>query len=192
MPDQVYVHPSSFVDDGAQIGRGTKVWHFSHVMGTARIGDHCVLGQNVFIASGVSIGNGVRLQNNVSVYEGVTLEDEVFCGPSVVFTNVSTPRSFVSRRSEYMPTRVKRGATLGANSTIICGNTIGEYAMVGAGAVVTKDVPDYALVIGVPARRVGWVCRCGERIRVEAQIASCRRCDAAYRETDGSLRPRQA
>nr|MDQ3081009.1 N-acetyltransferase [Gemmatimonadota bacterium] len=160
----VFVHESAFVDDGASIGGGTKVWHFCHVLPGAIIGERCSLGQNVVVMSGVLIGNNVKIQNNVSVYEGVELEDDVFCGPSMVFTNVVNPRSHVSRRNEYRRTLVKRGATIGANATIVCGATLGEYAFVGAGSVVTGDVAAYALVVGVPARRKGWMCQCGERL----------------------------
>jgi UDP-2-acetamido-3-amino-2,3-dideoxy-glucuronate N-acetyltransferase len=160
----VFVHESSYIDDGCQIGEGTKVWHFSHVMSGAVIGKNCNIGQNVVIASGVSIGDNVKIQNNVSVYTGVTLEDDVFCGPSMVFTNVINPRSHVSRKNEFRHTSVKRGATLGANCTVICGHTIGAFAFVGAGAVVTDDVPEHAIVVGVPARVVGWMCSCGARI----------------------------
>jgi len=160
----VFVHPSAIVDDGAQIGDGTKVWHFAHVCGGARIGADCSLGQGVYVGNDVSIGRNVRIQNNVSVYDAVSLEDDVFCGPSMVFTNVFNPRSAVSRKNEYRHTLVKRGATLGANCTIVCGTTIGAYAFVGAGAVVSRDVPDFALVVGVPARRTGWMSRHGERL----------------------------
>ena len=156
------VHPTAVIDAGAEIGAGTKVWHFSHVMPNTTIGEGCSLGQNVVAGPNVSIGKGVKIQNNVSVYEGVTLEDDVFCGPSMVFTNVTTPRAFVNRKEEFAPTLVKRGASIGANATILCGTTIGRYALVAAGAVVTKDVPDYALVGGVPARPLGWVSRAGE------------------------------
>ncbi len=164
MAEPYFVHPSAWVDTPCEIGAGTKIWHFCHVMAHAKIGDHCVLGQNVFVASGVVIGNGVKIQNNVSVYQGVILEDGVFCGPSMVFTNVINPRSEIERKSEYRTTLVRRGATLGANCTVVCGVTIGRYALVGAGAVVTRDVPDYALVMGVPARQVGWVSRHGHRL----------------------------
>src|SRR5438105_9124915 len=153
-----FVHESSYVDDGARIGKGTKIWHFCHVMPGAVIGERCSLGQNVVVMPGTLIGNNVKIQNNVSVYEGVTLEDDVFCGPSIVFTNVINPRSAVSRKHEYQPTVVKRGASIGANATIVCGTTLGEYSFVGAGAVVAKDVPAYALVVGVPAHHIGWMC----------------------------------
>jgi UDP-2-acetamido-3-amino-2,3-dideoxy-glucuronate N-acetyltransferase len=159
-----FVHDSAVVDHGASIGAGTKVWHFVHVMPGARIGQRCVIGQGCFIGN-VRIGDHVHIQNNVSVYDGVTLEDHVFAGPSCVFTNVINPRSEVSRKHEYRPTLVKRGASIGANATIVCGVTIGEYAFVGAGAVVRTDVPPHALVAGVPARPLGWMCACGERLR---------------------------
>ena len=164
MSGEFRAHPSAIVDEGAEIGEGSRVWHFSHVMGGARIGRGCVLGQNVFVAAGVCIGNNVKIQNNVSVYEGVELEDDVFCGPSCVFTNVINPRAQIPRRDEYRRTLVRRGATLGANCTIVCGVTLGRYAFVGAGAVVLADVPDYALVVGVPAVRKGWVGRHGHRL----------------------------
>ncbi|MFN8716957.1 MAG: acyltransferase [Gemmatimonas sp.] len=158
------VHESAYVDDGARIGAGTRVWHFCHVLGGATIGARSSLGQNVVVMHGVRIGDNVKIQNNVSVYEGVTLEDDVFCGPSMVFTNVHNPRSAVSRKDEYRPTLVKRGASIGANATIVCGVTIGRYAFIGAGAVVTKDVPDHALMAGVPARRIGWMSEAGHRL----------------------------
>lgn len=180
--EEVFIHPTAVVDEGVQIGAGTKIWHFSHVMSGARIGKKCVLGQNVFVGRNVRIGDGVKIQNNVSVYEGVELEDYVFCGPSVVFTNVINPRSEIERKHEFRKTVVRRGATLGANSTIICGVTIGQYAFVGAGAVVTKDVPDYALVVGVPARIVGWMCVCGEKLNFTNDEAECRSCRRRYRK----------
>jgi UDP-2-acetamido-3-amino-2,3-dideoxy-glucuronate N-acetyltransferase len=155
-----WAHDSAIIDAGAQIGDGTRVWHWTHVCAGAMIGARCSLGQNVFVANKVVIGNNVRIQNNVSVYDDVTLEDDVFCGPSMVFTNVVNPRSHVPRKNEYLATVVRRGATIGANATVVCGHTIGEYAFVGAGAVVTRDVAPYALVVGTPARRIGWMCRC--------------------------------
>ena len=157
-----WAHPTAVIDRGAAIGAGTKIWHFCHVMRGARIGAGCVLGQNVFVAGDAALGRGCRIQNNVSIYDGVTLEAEVFVGPSATFTNVHTPRAFVDRRAAIGPTRVGRGATIGANATLVCGITIGEYAFVAAGAVVTRDVAPFALVAGMPARRQGWICRCGE------------------------------
>ena len=158
-------HSSACVDEGASIGAGTRIWHFSHISSGARIGSGCTLGQNVFVAAGVRIGNNVKIQNNVSVYEGVELEDDVFCGPSCVFTNIANPRSQISRRGEYVTTKVRRGATIGANATIVCGASIGRYAFIAAGAVISKgEVPDYALMIGVPARRSGWASRHGHRL----------------------------
>ncbi len=159
-----YIHPTSLVDEGAQIGEGTKIWHFSHVMPNAILGEDCILGQNVFVGNHVKIGNKVKIQNNVSVYEGVDCEDHVFIGPSVVFTNVINPRSFVERKSEFKNTLVRKGASIGANATIICGTTIGEYAFIGAGAVVSKDVANYAIVVGNPARHTGWMSEQGARL----------------------------
>ncbi len=158
------VHPTAIVDEGAQIGENTRVWHWVHICGQAVIGRDCSFGQNVFVGNKVVIGNNVKVQNNVSVYDNVTLEDDVFCGPSMVFTNVYNPRSGVSRKDEYRNTLVKRGATLGANCTIVCGNTVGEYAFIGSGAVVNRDVPAYALMVGVPARQIGWMSEHGERL----------------------------
>lgn len=191
MPERpnVFVHPSSYVDEPCEIGEGTKIWHFSHVMKESRIGRGCSIGQNVLVARGVQIGDHCKIQNNVSVYEGVILEDYVFCGPSMVFTNVINPRSEIERKSEYRATRVGRGATLGANSTILCGHDIGPYAFIGAGAVVTKDVPAYALMLGTPARRVGWMCRCGIRLPEGGGELQCGSCGARYRETGGRLEP---
>lgn len=180
-----FVHESSYVDDGAVVGPGTRIWHFSHVLSGAVIGSGCSLGQNVVVMGGTRIGNNVKIQNNVSIYEGVELDDDVFCGPSCVFTNVINPRSAVSRKHEYLPTRVARGASIGANATIVCGLTIGEYAFIGAGAVVTADVPAFALMVGVPARQRGWACRCGEGLRVEAEPIRCPACGTEYR-LDGS------
>ena len=161
-----HAHPSAIVDDGAQIGDDTRIWHWVHVSAQARIGRGCSLGQNVYVGNDVAVGNNVKIQNNVSVYDAVTLEDDVFCGPSMVFTNVYNPRAAVIRKDEYRHTLVKKGATLGANCTIVCGTTIGEYALVGAGAVVNKDVPAYALVVGVPARQIGWVSQHGEKLNM--------------------------
>ena len=179
------VHPSAIVDAGAQLGEGTRVWHFAHVCGGARIGPGCSLGQGVYVGHDVVIGANVKIQNNVSVYDAVTLEDDVFCGPSVVFTNVHNPRAAVVRKTEYRPTLVKRGATLGANSTIVCGVTVGAYAFVGAGAVVSRDVPDFALVLGVPAKQVGWMSRHGERLTFVEGAASCPATGERYALHDG-------
>ncbi len=184
-----FVHESSYVDEGAVVGSGSKVWHFSHVMAGAVIGERCNLGQNVVVMPGTKIGNNVKIQNNVSIYEGVELEDDVFCGPSCVFTNVLNPRSHVSRKSEYQRTLVKRGASIGANATIVCGGEIGEYAFVGAGSVVRGEVPAYGLVVGVPARRIGWMCQCGVRLRVHGGAAQCAACGASYRESNDRLWP---
>ncbi|MBS9428334.1 acyltransferase [Photorhabdus akhurstii] len=162
--EHVMIHPSAIVDEGAQIGKNSRIWHFTHVCSGAQIGEGCSLGQNVFIGNQVTIGNHCKIQNNVSVYDNVHLEDGVFCGPSMVFTNVYNPRSFIERKSEYKNTRVKKGATLGANCTIVCGATIGAYAFIGAGAVVNKDVPDYALMVGVPAKQIGWMSEFGEQL----------------------------
>jgi UDP-2-acetamido-3-amino-2,3-dideoxy-glucuronate N-acetyltransferase len=181
----VFVHESSYVDEGAVIGAHTKIWHFCHVMAGAVIGARCSFGQNVVVMNRVRIGNNVKVQNNVSIYEGVELEDDVFCGPSMVFTNVINPRSHVSRRHEYQRTLVRRGATIGANATVVCGTTLGEYAFVGAGAVVTRDVPPYALVAGVPARRVGWMCACGERLP-DAGVGICESCGSRYQRAAGA------
>ncbi|GAC1635681.1 MAG: Gfo/Idh/MocA family oxidoreductase [Candidatus Acidiferrum sp.] len=183
-----YVDPTAILDQPCTVGDGTKIWHFSHVMSNCQIGEKCNFGQNVHVASGVRIGNNVKIQNNVSVYAGVELEDDVFCGPSMVFTNVLTPRSHVNRRAEYTKTLVKRGASLGANSTIVCGVTIGRFAFVGAGAVVTKDVPDHAIMAGVPARRIGWACECGVRLAESSQIWSCSRCGSAFQLADSVMR----
>jgi len=176
---RVFVHASSFVDEGASVGAGTKIWHFCHVMPGAVIGERCNLGQNVVVMNGVHIGNNVKIQNNVSIYEGVELEDDVFCGPSMVFTNVLNPRSHVSRKDEYRKTLVRRGASIGANATIVCGVALGEYCFVGAGAVVTKDVAPFAVVAGVPARRTGWMCQCGESLP-KSGAGKCRVCGTKY------------
>ena len=165
MPDKPFrAHESAIIDEGAQIGVGTRIWHWVHICPQAQIGEHCSLGQNVFVGNKVSVGNNVKIQNNVSVYDNVTLEDDVFCGPSMVFTNVYNPRSAISRKNEYRETLVRQGATLGANCTIVCGVTIGRYAFIGAGAVVNKNVPDYALMAGVPAKQIGWISEYGERL----------------------------
>lgn len=164
-----FVHRSSFIDENVDIGAGTKIWHFSHIMSGAKIGWDCVIGQNVCIERDVVIGNRCKVQNNVSVYKGVVLEDEVFCGPSCVFTNVYNPRAFIERKHEFRPTLVKRGATIGANATIVCGATIGRFALIAAGAVVKSDVPDYAIVVGVPAKQVGWTCKCGTTLRANGE-----------------------
>jgi UDP-2-acetamido-3-amino-2,3-dideoxy-glucuronate N-acetyltransferase len=178
-PQAFWAHPSAIVDEGAQIGAGTRVWHFAHVCAGARIGEGCSLGQGVFVGNDVVIGRNVKIQNQVSVYDAVTLEDDVFCGPSMVFTNVHNPRAAVVRKAEYRPTRVRRGATLGANCTIVCGTTVGAYAFVGAGAVVARDVPAYALVVGVPARRVGWMSAHGERLALPARAPASQVLEAA-------------
>ena len=187
-------HESCFIEKNVQIGHGTKIWHFSHIMKGAQIGDNCILGQNVFIGSKVKIHNGVKIQNNVSVYDAVILEDFVFCGPSMVFTNVINPRSEIERKNEYKETRVKKGATLGANCTIVCGITIGQYAFIGAGAVVTKNIPDYALVYGNPARQHGWICSCGQKIdkNINQISISCSSCQKQYTQTDNQLSPKKS
>ncbi len=182
-----FAHPTAVVDEGAAIGRGTKVWHFCHVMPGAVIGERCILGQNVVVMPGTQIGDNVKIQNNVSIYEGVVLEDDVFCGPSMVFTNVTFPRSQVIRKGEYERTLCRQGATIGANATVICGVTLGRFSFVGAGAVVTKDVRDHALVVGNPARQVGWMCQCGERLRLVKGRGTCARCGSRYVEREGEL-----
>ena len=190
MADKDYfVHESSYVDEPCEIGKGTKIWHFSHIMKNSKIGENCNIGQNVVISPNVIIGNNVKIQNNVSVYTGVICEDDVFLGPSCVFTNVINPRAFIERKDEYKKTVVKKGATIGANATIVCGHTIGEYAFVGAGAVVTKDVPDYALVIGNPARVVGYICKCGNRLEEMDKALICNHCETEYELIDESLVP---
>jgi UDP-2-acetamido-3-amino-2,3-dideoxy-glucuronate N-acetyltransferase len=194
MGGDYFVHPSSYVDDPCEIGEGTKIWHFSHVMSGSKIGRKCNIGQNVVVSPDVRIGDNVKIQNNVSVYTGVVLEDDVFCGPSMVFTNVINPRSHVPRRDQYLATRVKRGASIGANATVVCGHTIGAYAFIGAGSVVTHDVPDFALVVGNPARITGWMCQCGVRLGLKAKLdpgadAGCRECGTRYVSRDGILSP---
>ena len=182
-----FVHESSYVDEPASIGAGTKIWHFSHVMKDSTIGQNCNIGQNVVISPGVSLGNNVKIQNNVSVYTGCVLEDDVFCGPSMVFTNVVNPRSHVVRRDEYRTTIVRRGASIGANSTIVCGTTIGRYAFIGAGSVVTRDVPDFGLLYGNPARLRGWMCHCGVKLPLSVndaeESAACSDCGRTYKRT---------
>src|SRR5215471_175870 len=183
-----YAHSTAVIDEGSEVGEGTKIWHFSHIMPQSRLGKNCNLGQNVVVSPGVTIGNNVKIQNNVSVYTGVELEDDVFCGPSMVFTNVINPRSHVVRKNEYRKTLVKRGASIGANATIVCGVTIGRYAFVGAGAVITHDVPDYALMVGNPARQVGWMCYCGARLDGLAGEVRCSACLRSYFIEDDSCR----
>ena len=188
------VHPSAIVDDGAKIGAGSRIWHFVHICGGAVIGKNCSFGQNVFVGNRVTIGDNCKIQNNVSVYDNVHLEEGVFCGPSMVFTNVYNPRSLIERKSEYRDTLVKKGATLGANCTIVCGITIGRFAFIGAGAVVNKDVPDYALMVGVPARRTGWVCQCGVKLPdlshgQDSAIVHCPDCHTGYTITPHACEP---
>lgn len=190
MDKNYFVHESSYVDEPCEIGEGTKIWHFSHVMSHSRIGRRCNIGQNVVISPQVTIGDNVKIQNNVSVYTGVILEDDVFCGPSMVFTNVVNPRSHVSRKDEYRTTLVKRGASIGANATVVCGHTIGRYAFIGAGAVVTRDVPDFALVTGNPGRISGWMCQCGIKLPLardaqKDEEATCAACGTAYVKRGG-------
>ncbi len=177
----VYVHETAVIDDDVNIREGTKIWHFSHILGGTTIGRDCSLGQNVVVGPYVKVGNGCKIQNNVSVYKGITLEDDVFCDPSMVFTNVFNPRAHIARMNEIRETVVKRGATLGANCTIVCGNEIGKYTLIGAGAVVTKSVPNFALMIGNPAHRTGWICKCGE---ILPSSLECIRCNSKYEEKD--------
>ena len=187
--ESFYAHPTAIIDEGCEIGEGTKVWHFCHLMASAKIGENCSLGQNVFIASGVSLGNNVKVQNNVSIYTGVNCEDDVFLGPSMVFTNVINPRSDVNRKAEYMQTNIGRGASIGANATIVCGNDIGNYAFIGAGTVVTKEVLAYALVVGNPARQIGWMSAHGERLTFdEGGTAICKGSGEKYVLSNGRVR----
>lgn len=186
MEKDYFVHESSYVDEGCTVGAGTKIWHFSHVMKGCTIGENCNIGQNVVISPGVTLGNGVKIQNNVSVYTGVVCEDGVFLGPSCVFTNVINPRAFIERKSEYRKTTVKKGASIGANATIVCGHDIGRYAFVGAGSVVTKNVPDYAMVYGSPARIRGYVCQCGEKLNFSDGKACCSACGKKYEMNENS------
>jgi len=186
--ESFFAHETAVIDTPCQIGKGTRIWHFSHIMSGAEIGERCNIGQNVVISSGAKIGSNVKIQNNVSVYKGVTLEDDVFCGPSMVFTNVINPRSHIPRKHEFKKTLVKKGATIGANATIVCGNTIGRYAFIGASAVVTKDVPDYALMLGNPARISGWICECGHQIQFQDGVAICNDCGKQYRKTGKNVK----
>ena len=186
------VHPSAIVDEGARLGDGCRVWHFTHICSGARIGHGCSFGQNVFVGNDVLVGNNVKVQNNVSIYDAVTLEDDVFCGPSMVFTNVYNPRAAVAKKSEYRRTHVRTGATLGANCTLVCGVTVGRYAFIGAGAVVQRDVPDFALMVGVPAKHIGWMSRHGERLNLPVYgtgDASCPATGERYRLNDGVCQP---
>ena len=192
MPDY-FVHESSYVDEGAKVGPGTKIWHFCHIMPRAQIGERCNIGQNVLVASDVTVGNNVKIQNNVSLYTGVMVEDDAFLGPSMVFTNVVNPRSHVSRKNEYQTTLVRKGASIGANATIVCGITLGRYCFVGAGSVVTRNVPDYALAYGSPARVRGWMCQCGEQLEFSGHAgderAICRSCGDTYRKKGQVVHP---
>ena len=193
MSDGYFAHETAWIDDGAEIGDGTRIWHFSHVMPSARLGKNCNLGQNVVVSPGCVIGNNVKIQNNVSVYTGVVLEDDVFCGPSMVFTNVINPRSHIERKDEYKTTLVKKGATIGANATVVCGNTLGRFCFIGAGTVVTKDVPDYGMVVGNPGRLRGFACYCGDKLPITAQPKdadeiACASCGAKYESKDGLIK----
>ncbi len=186
MTEKYFVHPTACVDEGAEMGEGTKVWHFTHIMAGAKVGKNCVIGQNCFISSRAVLGDGVKLQNNVSVYDLVTLEDRVFVGPSAVFTNDVNPRAPYPKGGKWIPTLVREGASIGANATLLCGITIGRWSFVGAGAVVTKNVPDYAIVAGTPARVAGWMCECGVRLRFEKDRATCPKCERVYQK-DGMV-----
>ena len=193
MTRNYFVHESSYVDEPCEIGEGTRIWHFSHVMSGSKIGSRCNIGQNVVISPEVRIGDNVKIQNNVSIYTGVELEDDVFCGPSMVFTNVVNPRSHVPRKEEYQRTLVKQGASIGANATVVCGHTIGRYSFIGAGAVVTRDVPDFALVVGNPGRIAGWMCQCGIKLGFsrdphQEEKSTCTACGKTYVKKDGAVR----
>lgn len=188
---QYFVHESSYIEEPSKIGVGTKIWHFSHIMKDCVIGEKCNIGQNVVISPGVTLGNNVKIQNNVSVYTGVICEDDVFLGPSCVFTNVINPRSFIERKEEYRKTVVKKGASIGANATIVCGHAIGRYAFIGAGAVITKDVPDYALMVGNPARQLGYVCECGSRLEEGGNKFACKACNKEYEKINNNLVPKE-
>jgi UDP-2-acetamido-3-amino-2,3-dideoxy-glucuronate N-acetyltransferase len=195
MDKNYFVHESSYVDEPCEIGEGTKIWHFSHVMSGSKIGRRCNIGQNVVISPDVRIGDNVKIQNNVSVYTGVELEDDVFCGPSMVFTNVVNPRSHVSRKDQYRKTLVRRGASIGANATVVCGHTVGRYAFIGAGAVVTRDVPDYAMIVGNPARVIGWMCECGIKLDMTRdphldEVSTCHSCGKSYSKRQGQVTER--
>lgn len=192
MKDKKYfVHESSYIEEPCKIGEGTKIWHFSHIMKNSTIGNNCNIGQNVVISPDVVLGNNVKIQNNVSVYTGVICEDDVFLGPSCVFTNVINPRSFIVRKDEYKKTLVKKGASIGANATIVCGYDIGRYAFIGAGAVVTKDVPDYALVVGNPAKIIGYVCECGNKLENDKDKYICNSCNKQYEMINGNINPKE-
>jgi UDP-2-acetamido-3-amino-2,3-dideoxy-glucuronate N-acetyltransferase len=193
MSTNYFAHETAVIDDGAEIGAGTKIWHFSHVMPNSRLGKNCNLGQNVVVSPGCTIGDNVKVQNNVSIYTGVILEDDVFCGPSMVFTNVINPRSHIERKTEYKNTLVKQGATIGANATVICGYTLGKFCFIGAGAVVTRDVPDYGLVVGNPSRLRGYVCYCGDKLSIapgatDIERSECEACGRLYTMTDGVVK----
>lgn len=188
-----FAHPSAVIDKGAAIGSGVKIWHFSHIESAAIIGRGCKIGQNVYIANNARIGNNVKIQNNVSIYSGVVLEDDVFCGPSMVFTNIINPRSAIPRNSSafYRPTVVKKGATIGANATIVCGHTLGRFCFIGAGSIVTKDVPDYGLAYGNPARLAGWMCECGEKLKFKNKYAVCYSCGRRYQKNMGQVKEKK-
>jgi UDP-2-acetamido-3-amino-2,3-dideoxy-glucuronate N-acetyltransferase len=178
--EKYFAHESAYIDQPCEIGVGTKIWHFSHIMSGCRIGERCNIGQNVVVSPNVVLGDGVKVQNNVSIYTGVICEDDVFLGPSMVFTNVINPRAFIERKSEFKKTLIKKGTSIGANATIICGNTIGRYALIGAGSVVSKDIPDYALIYGNPAHLMGWVCKCGDKLNFNSEKAICHKCKLRY------------